>query len=113
MPQVVFRSADGELEGAISTDAPDGGSLGDLCDQCDSPVPFSCRSATCGTCRIVVLEGADLLFPAQDEEVSLLGIFGVTAESGDALLTQRLACQAQIRPGPGRIVLRPVADDEP
>jgi ferredoxin len=110
MPQVIFKSSDGALEEA-SADAPDGGALGDLCDASLSPVPFSCRSATCGTCRIVVLEGAIHLLDADDEELALLDVFGV--DTAKSPLLQRLACQAKIRAGEGRLVIRPVADDEP
>ena len=108
MPQVDFRSADGKVLEA-SVDAPDGALIADLCDASDASVPFSCRSATCGTCRIVILEGAGFLLPAEDEELALLDVFGATSAS----VPQRFACQAKVHSGPGRVVLRPVADDEP
>jgi ferredoxin len=109
MPHVVFRTSTGAPAVPPEADAPAGGSLGDLCDAVKADIPFSCRSASCATCRIVVLEGADLLLPADDEEANLLDVFAVPAS---AHLTLRLACQAKLRPGPGRLVIRPVADDE-
>jgi 2Fe-2S ferredoxin len=109
MPQVVFRAADNEAE-EVSVEARAGGALGDLCDEHDAPVPFSCRSATCGTCRVVVLEGAELFLPPEPDEVDLLAIFGVGSV---APFTQRLACQAKLRAGEGRVVIRAVGDDEP
>jgi ferredoxin len=102
MPEVIFVPNAGDSLVAL---APEGGSLGDLCDEVDAPVPFSCRSATCGTCRVVVLEGEEQLLPASDDELSLLALFGSPA-------AHRLACQAVMLPGTGRLVLRPVTDEE-
>lgn len=84
-------------------DAPDGGDLVDLCDQVLAPVAFSCRSASCGTCQLEVLEGAELFAPPNDEERELLELI-------DGLERTRLACQARVLPGPGLIRLRPVGD---
>jgi ferredoxin len=78
--------------------------LVDLCDERTAPVAFSCRSASCGTCRIEVLEGAELLEPPRDEELDVLDLFG------DDPARCRLACQARVRPGAGRLRVRP-ADD--
>jgi ferredoxin len=99
VPDVVFESADGS---PLEVSAPQGGALIDLCDDRGAPVPFSCRSASCGTCRIDVLEGADLLAPPRDEELDVLDAFG------DDPARTRLACQAQLRPGAGRLRIRPV-----
>jgi ferredoxin len=73
-----------------------------------APVPFSCRSATCGTCLVVVLEGGDLLYPPERDETEILNLFAEPS----SLFPQRLACQAKMRPGPGRLVLRAVNHDE-
>ena len=122
MPQVVFMSTGaGPSVPPLAAEAPEGGSLGDLCDDVSAPIPFSCRSATCGTCRIVVLEGGELLLPPEADELSVLAIFASAvanpgASAGAPFASpalQRLACQAKMRPGPGRVLLRPVADDEP
>jgi ferredoxin len=100
MPLVVFEA--GVAGGPpVEADAPDGARLVDLCDDRNAPVPFSCRSATCGTCRIDVLEGADRLEPPRDEELDVLALFG------DDPGRTRLCCQARVRPGPGRIRVRP------
>jgi ferredoxin len=76
---------------------------GRLLDACDegrarAPVAFSCRSANCGTCRVEVLSGTELLDPPGEDERDEL------ARLGDGGL--RLACQAVIRGGEGRVVLR-------
>jgi ferredoxin len=98
MPVVVFESAAAR---PLEIAAPEGGPLVDLCDAESAPVPFSCRSASCGTCRVDVLEGADLLEPPAQEELEILDIFG------DDPATRRLACQARVRLGNGRLRVRP------
>src|SRR5438128_10547662 len=102
MPTIFFE---GNLFGDDrEVDVPEGGPLVDVCDATSAPVPFSCRSATCGTCRIEVLEGAHLFEPREPEEEDLLEIFGDTARF-------RLACQAKLKKGDGWVRLR-IADDE-
>jgi ferredoxin len=97
MPVVVFESSEGP---AVSSDAEHGARLLDLCDEVGARVPFSCRSATCGTCRIDVLEGAPLLEPPGADELQVLRL------SGDDPARRRLACQARVRPGPGLVRVR-------
>ena len=97
MPIVIFESV---AAPPLEVSAPEGGRLVDLCDEENAPVPFSCRSASCGTCRIDVLEGAELLEPPADEELDVLDIFG------DDPHERRLACQAMCRGGPGRLRVR-------
>ena len=82
-------------------EAPEGGELVDICDHVLAPIPFSCRSASCGTCHVEVLEGVESLEPPKPEEQELLRLLG-----GEG--TYRLACQARVRPGPGLIRLRAV-----
>jgi ferredoxin len=103
MATVRFLLEDGE---SVDIPCDEGGRLADLCDA--SPrgvVPFSCRSANCGTCRVVVLEGARELESHDDEELDLLEIFG-------GLESQRLACCARVKAGRGLVVLRAARDDE-
>lgn len=85
MARVIIESSD-----AASTviDAPEGGRLLDLCDDTLAPIPFSCRSANCGTCRVDVLEGIAELSPPEGEELAVLAIFG------DDPTKRRLACCA-------------------
>ena len=97
MPTIEFL---GNGFGATKTvEAPEGGALVDIADEHFAPVPFSCRSASCGTCHTQVLEGIELFLPAQPEEQDLLDLLGGKANS-------RLACQAEVRPGPGLIRLK-------
>jgi 2Fe-2S ferredoxin len=102
MPTVFFE---GNLFGNdLQVEVAEGGALVDVCDEHEAPVPFSCRSATCGTCRVEVLQGAELFEPRQPEEEDLLSIFGDPGHF-------RLACQAKIRKADGLVRLR-IADDE-
>lgn len=103
MPTVVFEA---KGEPSVSVEAPEGGALADMCDKSGAPIPFSCRSANCGTCRVAIEEGGDLLLPAADEELDILDVFAVTPDR------HRLACQAKVRPGPGKLRVRAVEDDE-
>jgi len=102
MPTVQFEGNffgdDAEVE------VPQGGALVDICDSIDAPVPFSCRSATCGTCRVEVVSGLGLFEAPEAEELELLRALGDAANI-------RLACQAQLKPGPGLVTLR-ISDDE-
>jgi ferredoxin len=99
VPLIVFLEND--LGRRKSVDAPEGGDLLDLCDQILAPVPFSCRSASCATCQIEIVEGVQLLEPPAREETELLELLGRRAEI-------RLACQARVRAGAGTIRIKPV-----
>jgi len=103
MPRIVFIGLEGETR---ESDAPGGAALVDLCDTLGAPIPFSCRSASCGTCRIVVVEGAHLLAEAEDEELQVLDAFGQGPPD------HRLACQAKLLAGPGVVRVRAARDDE-
>jgi ferredoxin len=100
MPTVVFEG--NALGSTMSVDAADGGPLVDVCDEASAPVLFSCRAASCAICRVEVTSGHDHLEPPGDDELSLLRLV-------QAPPTQRLACQAVARAGPGLIRLRLVA----
>lgn len=98
MPTITFESADGKSQ--VTVEAPAGAALADLCDDNRAPIPFSCRSASCATCHIEVLEGQELLAAPEDEELDVL----------DALSTapprHRLTCCAKVGAGDGKIRVR-------
>jgi adenylate cyclase len=81
----------------VTTDA-DAGRLLDVCDEARAPILFSCRSASCGICRVDVEAGADMLDPPEGDELETLRAF-------DASPSERLACQVRIRAGDGTIRL--------
>jgi 2Fe-2S ferredoxin len=98
MPEITFQSSDGSRTKTVN--APAGGSLADIIDDNEAPIPFSCRSASCATCHIEVLEGEDAFLPPLEEEMDVL----------DAVSSMpprfRLACCAKLKPGPGKVVVR-------
>lgn len=98
MARVTFESSDGARK--ITAEAPEGAALADLCDDHAAPIPFSCRSASCATCHIEVLEGADALLPPEAEELDVLDAIGAAPPRF------RLACCAKAKPGPAVVVVR-------
>ncbi len=98
MPVIEFCG--GALGRDKRVDAPDGGDLLDICDEHYAPVPFSCRSASCATCQIEVLEGQELLDAPEPAEVELLELLGGPENN-------RLACQARVRAGAGLVRIKP------
>lgn len=102
MPTVTFESSDGKIKKTVNE--PKGGSMADMCDDHEAPIPFSCRSASCATCHIEVLDGADALLPAEQDELDVL-------EAIDAKPPRfRLACQAQLKPGEALVRVRALND---
>ena len=97
MPTIEF--VENPIGRAKTIDAEHGGELVDLCDEYLAPIPFSCRSASCATCQIEVLEGGELLEAPGFDERQLLALLG-----GPPNL--RLACQTRVRPGPGRVRIK-------
>lgn len=101
MPTIRFEA--NELGPEVSVEVPSG-DLVDVCDDARAPVAFSCRSASCGTCRVEVLSGLELLEKPSSDEKEVLEIF----QSGPNV---RLACQARVKKAPGTVVLRWVSDE--
>ena len=86
--------------------AEPGESIMDITDaNPEADVPYSCRSATCGTCRAEVIEGGKALAPADIDEIEVLEIFGDTPDR------VRLCCQAQVVPSDVRRLTLRVCDD--
>ena len=98
MPTVRFESSDGSRQ--VTANAPNGAALADLCDDNAAPIPFSCRSASCATCHIEVLEGADNLLPPEQEELDVLDAIGAAPPK------YRLCCCAKAKAGEGLVVVR-------
>lgn len=106
MPTVIFEPPSGQTGAPLVVEVPDGGALVDTCDDATAPVPFSCKSASCGTCRVLVLEGAGELLPAADDEREVLDLFATPPPD------YRLACQAKMKPGLAVLRLRALGDDD-
>jgi 2Fe-2S ferredoxin len=75
---------------ALRCEAEAGQALIDLCDEHHAPVPFSCRSASCGTCLVTIDDPAQVLEPPGDDERAFL-------ESLALIAPHRLTCQARIK----------------
>jgi ferredoxin len=88
----------------VEIDAVRGAALVDLCDAHSAPIPFNCRVASCGTCRIHVLQGAEQLLPPAEDELDLLDAFN--APPGI-----RLACQARLGPAAVRVHVKAIQDE--
>src|SRR5580704_7570351 len=106
MPTVIFERAKNEPGEPLVVEVPEGGALVDTCDDHAAPVPFSCKSASCGTCRLEVLEGESELLPPADDELDILDLFASPPPR------YRLACQAKMKPGLATLRVRPMGDDD-
>ncbi|TAK30710.1 MAG: (2Fe-2S)-binding protein [Myxococcaceae bacterium] len=94
MPRLVF-----ERTGFV-VDYPDGVSVAEACDRdIRAGVPFSCRHANCGICRLEVTEGMDLCEPRTEWEDELLTYLKERP-------SVRLGCQLRIAAGAGVVRLR-------
>jgi 2Fe-2S ferredoxin len=90
----------------VEVDAEPGEAIMDITDANPAAdVPYSCRAATCGTCRVEVLEGADALSHADEFELEVLDIFGDTPDE------VRLCCQARLIGGEVTKVTLRVCED--
>jgi 2Fe-2S ferredoxin len=90
----------------FEVDAEPGEAIMDITDANPAAeVPYSCRAATCGTCRVEVLEGVDALSTADELELEVLDIFG---DSPDKV---RLCCQTKLVGGADSKVTLKVCED--
>ena len=67
----------------------------------EAKVPFSCRSASCGTCRVRVTAGREAMAEPEDDELEVLEAFGNEADV-------RLCCQLRIEKDAAKVVLEVV-----
>ena len=75
----------------FEVDAEPGEAIMDITDANPAAeVAYSCRAATCGTCRVEVLQGGDALSTADEFELEVLDIFGDTPDKF------RLCCQTKL-----------------
>lgn len=86
----------------FEVDAEPGEAIMDITDANPAAdIPYSCRAATCGTCRVEVVEGGAALSTADQIELEVLDIFGDTPDR------VRLCCQARLVGGEeARVTLR-------
>lgn len=90
----------------FEVDAEPGEAIMDITDaKPAADVPYSCRAATCGTCRVEVLEGVRALSTADELELEVLDMFG---DSPDKV---RLCCQTKLVGGADSKVTLKVCED--
>lgn len=97
MPTIEFEGND--VGPAMTAEVPEGGAMVDICDKFSAPIPFGCRGASCGTCRIEVLEGMQYFDAVSSDEAGILEMY----EDGPE---RRLACQARVKAGAGKIRIK-------
>lgn len=85
MPRVHFLNDD------LSIEVPPGTTLSKAALEADASLPFGCRSGTCGTCALTVLEGGDGVESPGFVEVDTLAVCG---QEGPG---RRLGCQIIVR----------------
>ena len=87
----------------LSVTGAAGERLLDLFDEAAAPMVFSCRSASCGVCRVDVETGSDLLAPPEEDERETLDAFSSPH-------ARRLACQVRLCAASGLVRLVAVDD---
>lgn len=106
-PDAAFTLIDGqEIATAAQTDTRDYHSRDPRCTPNEGPIPVECRAASCGTCWVGVIAGAEKLSPVVDrDERRRMKVFGYLDSPEEQPLI-RLACQARAH-GAVTIVIPP------
>jgi ferredoxin len=95
-----------EIATAAQADKRDYRSRDIRCTPGEGPIPVECRAASCGTCWVGVLGGADKLSPVVErDEARRMRVFGYL-DTDEPQPLVRLACQARAR-GAASIVIPP------
>jgi ferredoxin len=85
-----------EIASAAVTDQRDWSKIDPRCTVGEGPIPVQCRSASCGTCWVGVLGGAEKLSPVGERERKVMHLMGYV-ETDEPRPLIRLSCQAQGR----------------
>jgi ferredoxin len=95
-PEARFTLINGqEMATAAQSDKREYKSRDQRCTPGEGPIPVECRAASCGTCWVGVLAGAEKLSPVVDrDERQRMQVFGY-AETVEPKPIFRLACQAK------------------
>jgi ferredoxin len=84
-----------DLASAAQSDKREYRSKDIRCIPNEGPIPVECRAASCGTCWVGVIGGAEKLSPVEKHEAVRMKVFGyVDLQEGTRPLI-RLACQAK------------------
>jgi ferredoxin len=95
-PDATFPVINGqEIASAAQADKREYRSKDPRCIPNEGPIPVECRAASCGTCWVGLIGGAEKLSPVNSrEEGRRLKVFGYSNTDGERPLV-RLACQAK------------------
>lgn len=95
-PAATFTVIHGqEIATAAQTDKRDYRSGDPRCIPGEGPIPVECRAASCGTCWVGVIGGAEKLSPVSErDEGRRMRVFGY-ADTSELQPLLRLACQAK------------------
>jgi ferredoxin len=95
-PAATFPVINGqEIASAAQQDKREYRSKDPRCIPNEGPIPVECRAASCGTCWVGVLAGAEKLSPvAEPDEGRRMKVFGYPGTDGEKPII-RLACQAK------------------
>ncbi|MCA1628957.1 MAG: (2Fe-2S)-binding protein [Acidobacteria bacterium] len=85
-----------EIASAAPNDERDWSQIDPRCTVGEGPIPVQCRSASCGTCWVGVLGGAEKLSPVAERERKVMHLMGYI-ETDEPRPLIRLSCQAQGR----------------
>jgi len=83
-----------EVASGAATDKRPWHELDTRCTVNEGPIPVQCRSASCGTCWVGVLGGAEKLSETDWRERKMMPLFGYI-ETSEARPLIRLSCQAK------------------
>ncbi|HEY9285617.1 MAG TPA: hypothetical protein VIP46_19360 [Pyrinomonadaceae bacterium] len=83
-----------EVASAAASDTRDWSQVDPRCTVGEGPIPVQCRSASCGTCWVGVLGGAEKLSPVEARERRVVRQLGY-ADTDEPRPLIRLSCQAQ------------------
>jgi len=84
-----------EVASAAQSDKREYRSKDPRCIPNEGPIPVECRSASCGTCWVGVLGGANKLTPVEKHEAVRMKVFGYADIKEGTNPPIRLACQAR------------------
>jgi ferredoxin len=96
IPDARFTAINGqEIASAAQSDKREYRSIDPRCIPGEGPIPVECRAASCGTCWVGVLGGAEKLSPvSQRDEGRRMKVFGYLDSDQEKPII-RLACQAR------------------
>jgi 2Fe-2S ferredoxin len=106
MPTLIFERT------RFTVDCPEGGRIVDVCDEhIMAGIPFSCRHANCGTCRVAITEGLEFCEEPDDDELQLSDVFKdpphVRLACQSAPVARRHFTRSRDRGSPSRETRRP------